>query len=410
MPGLYIHIPFCEKKCIYCDFYSIEKTSLMDEFLNAVCKEMDMVAGITKPACTFSSVFLGGGTPSLMTPAQLESLFAVLHRNYSIAADAEITMECNPGTIDSEKLCGYKSLGVNRLSFGVQSFHADELAFLGRIHNAEQAREGVALAKTAGFENINVDLMFALPMHTRERWEFTLQQACSLDVQHISAYSLIYEEGTPLYTQLQHKEVTPIDEELDAELSLFTSEFLCAHGYEQYEVSNFARPRSVRRNVNNVLAIAGNRSNENSINDAIYTCRHNMNYWQCGEYLSFGPSAHSYWKSERRWNISNLASYMNAVRDNTLPVGNQEKITQEQAMVEYISLGLRSNGISLRRFQELFSFDFFSRYAREISSFTDSGLLTPNGGDRIRCTPKGYLWCDTLTLAFLRDITIMHGN
>ena len=390
MPGLYLHIPFCEKKCVYCDFYSIEKPGFMNEFLEAMEKEIHMVAASAGAGQTFSTVFLGGGTPSLLTPAQLDTIFKTLHKHFSIESGAEITMECNPGTVTKEKLLGYKSLGVNRLSFGVQSFWADELAFLGRIHNADEARQGVRLAQEAGFDNINIDLMFALPMHTRERWEHTLREAVALGTQHISAYSLIYEEGTPLYADLHRGAVTPLAEEIDADMFLFTSEFLRAHGFAQYEVSNFAKPKT---QISASLA-------EIDEND-LYISQHNMNYWRCGEYLSFGPSAHSYWNGERRWNYSNLGTYLEAIRNGALPVANSERITKEQAFTEYVSLGLRSDGIGLRRFYELFGYDFLSRYAQAIQSYERDGLLTVGGG-RIRCTAKGYLWCDTLTIDILR--------
>lgn len=389
MPGLYLHIPFCEKKCVYCDFYSIEKTGFMDDFLGALLSEITLLAESTQPKESFSTVFLGGGTPSLLTPAQLESIFARLHKHYNIEADAEITMECNPGTVDMNKLNGYRSLGVNRLSFGVQSFWEDELAFLGRIHNADQARRSVRLAQEAGFDNISLDLMFALPMHTPERWEHTLKEAAALDTQHISAYSLIYEEGTPLYTQLQNGNVTPLAEEPDAEMFLFTSEFLRSRGFLQYEVSNFAKPKEPQKDA------------EISEND-LYISRHNLNYWRCGEYLSFGPSAHSYWNGERRWNYSNLTTYLDEIREGHLPVANRERITKEQALTEYISLGLRSDGIRLRRFEDLFKFDFLSRNSSAISGYVRDGLLTVTD-EYVRCTPKGYLWCDSLTLEFLRN-------
>jgi oxygen-independent coproporphyrinogen-3 oxidase len=390
MPGIYIHIPFCEKKCVYCDFYSIEKTSHIDDFLDMLCEEIRMTAVTIVPTENFSTLFLGGGTPSLLTPAQVERIFNVLHRHFSFTPDAEITMECNPGTVDEGKLHGYKSLGVNRLSFGVQSFHADELAFLGRIHNAEQARQCVSKAQTAGFDNINIDLMFALPMHTRERWEYTLREAIALQTQHISAYSLIYEEGTPLFSQLIHKQVHPLDEEIDAELSLFTSDFLSAYGFVQYEVSNYAKP-------------IGNASNQTcTLAQDLYVSKHNLNYWRRGEYVSFGPSAHSYWNGERRWNYSNLSAYIEALRDGRFPTAGSEHITQEQALTEYISLGLRSDGIRLLRFRELFNFDFVSRFLPSIESYVNEGLLRVTD-DRVYCTTKGYLWCDAMTLEFMRD-------
>jgi len=390
MPGIYIHVPFCEKKCGYCDFYSIEKTSHVDAFLDALCEEIRLTAETISPIENFSTLFLGGGTPSLLTPAQVERIFTVLYRHFSFTTDAEITMECNPGTVDEEKLRGYKSLGVNRLSFGVQSFHADELAFLGRIHNADQARQSVSKAQTAGFDNINIDLMFALPMHTRERWEYTLREALALQTQHISAYSLIYEEGTPLFSQLIHKQVHPLEEEIDAELSLFTSDFLSAYGFVQYEVSNYAKP-------------IGNTSNQTStLANDLYVSKHNLNYWRRGEYVSFGPSAHSYWNGERRWNYSNLSTYIESVQKGQFPTAGREQITAEQALTEYISLGLRSEGISRLQFRELFNFDFVLRFQSALKSYVNEGLLSISN-DRVYCTAKGYLWCDEMTLEFLRD-------
>ena len=272
MPGVYIHVPFCERKCVYCDFYSIEDHSSFDAFVDAVVAEIGSFAEEAR-GTRFGTIFFGGGTPSLLAPNQLAKILDELRKGYSIENDAEVTLEANPGTISAESLSAYRSLGINRLSIGVQSFHNDELKFLGRIHNADEARRSVSDARRAGFSNISIDLILALPGQTIDKLEISLAEAVALDPKHISAYTLIVEKGTPLYRLVQSRQVAPLPSEAEAELYAFSMDYLIDRGFEHYEVSNYARP--------------GFRS------------RHNSGYWDHSPYLGFGPSAHSFWKGKR---------------------------------------------------------------------------------------------------------------
>ena len=218
MSSLYLHIPYCEKKCIYCDFYSIENMGSMELFLGALEREIGIYAKRYAPLSTFETIFFGGGTPSLLPPSTLENILNTLRSKFRITDDAEITVETNPGTVTLEKLRAYRAMGVNRLSIGIQSFHPDELQFLSRIHSADEAVACVENAHRAGFDNIGVDLIFSLPNQTPERWKENLRRAISLGPKHISAYSLIVEEHTPLFTMVQNKMVSPLPEDVDADM------------------------------------------------------------------------------------------------------------------------------------------------------------------------------------------------
>ncbi len=239
----YLHIPFCERKCIYCDFYSIENLSLRSEFVDLLIREIDLKLSANPQLSgrEFQTIFFGGGTPSLLEPAELERIICKLQEHFSISSDCEFTLECNPGTVTIEKLRGYKSLGVNRLSFGVQSFDAEELKFLGRIHDANQAREAVSLARKAGFDNVSIDLIFALPGQNESTLQNSLKEAIALETDHISAYNLIVEHGTPLYRLVKLGKVIELDADRSASLFSIVQDTLSDAGFEQYEISNYAK-------------------------------------------------------------------------------------------------------------------------------------------------------------------------
>ncbi len=368
MASLYLHIPFCEKKCVYCDFYSIENIAPMEDFLAALRREIDLYAEYGTRE-TFETIFLGGGTPSLLSPPQLESILNHLYRTFTIQHDAEVTVETNPGTVTEEKLKAYRALGVNRLSIGIQSFHEDELKFLTRIHDASQAIRCVEFASRAGFDNISFDLIYALPGQTLARWEATLRTAIALQPQHISAYGLMVEDGTPLARMVQARLVSPKPADEEAEFYELTMAFLEGNGFEHYEVSNYATP--------------GFRS------------RHNYNYWRHANYLGFGPSAHSFWKAENRtarrwWNIPNIAQYCASLRSGKLPILQQENLSATQLLEEEIFLGLRSDGVRLQSLQQHPQAPgfFIESLIEHGAAMTDNGLL--------RLTRKGYLLCDEI--------------
>jgi oxygen-independent coproporphyrinogen-3 oxidase len=347
----------------------------MEDFLNALHREIELHRSVGD-GVTFETIFFGGGTPSLLSPVQLGSILGKLRDVYDIAEDAEITLETNPGTVTREKLQGFKSLGVNRLSIGIQSFHEDELKFLSRIHDARQAIQCVEFAREAGFENLSVDLIFSIPGQTLSLWESNLEQALSLAPQHISAYSLIVEEHTPLARLVASKQVSPNPVEEEAEMYEFTMEFLGSRGFDHYEVSNYARP--------------GFRS------------RHNYNYWTHENYLGFGPSAHSFWKRKeagfgrRWWNISNLSHYCGRLLDNQLPLISQEFVKTRELMNERVFLGLRSDGLDLTRFEREFGVMLFDTHGPTIKQLISEEYAAIDD-QRLRLTPKGFLLCDEIS-------------
>lgn len=363
--GVYLHIPFCEKKCFYCDFYSLENHSQRDDFIRAITREIE-IFGEYSPGLKADTIFFGGGTPSLLTPSELNIILRALHKTFSISGDAEFTMECNPGAIDTAYLSEYRSLGVNRLSFGVQSFFDDELRFLSRIHTSREAVEAVSRAREAGFDNVNIDLIYALPGQSSQRLLTNLQQAVSLGTQHISAYSLIVEPGTPLYSAVARGEIVPSDDSIQAGMYETVIEFMEAHGYLHYEISNYARPGS--------------------------ECRHNLKYWNAEEYASFGPSAHSYLDGERWWNVSSLSNYIAELNEGRLPVSAKEKLTARQLLDEFVLLHLRQGFVNTSDLSHRFSVSIDPEF---VSDMVKAGYCQVFG-DMLKLTRKGFTVCDEI--------------
>lgn len=368
--GIYLHIPFCEKKCFYCDFYSLENHSQRDEFLRSITREIELF-GESRPGLKADTIFFGGGTPSLLTPTELQSILDALHKTFDISDAAEFTMECNPGAVDTAYLSEYRSLGVNRLSFGAQSFFDDELRFLSRIHSAREAVEAVSRARTAGFDNINIDLIYALPGQRPERLLANLRQAVSLGTEHISAYSLIVEPGTPLYSAVAGGEVVPSDDSTQASMYEMVMEFMEEHGYSHYEISNYAKPGS--------------------------ECRHNLKYWNSEEYVSFGPSAHSYLDGERWWNVSSLASYIAGLNEDILPVSAREKLTPQQLLDEFVLLHLRQGFVNTSDLLHNFSVSLEPEF---VSAMEKAGYCEVSG-DMLKLTRKGFTVSDEIARTLL---------
>lgn len=382
MSALYLHIPFCERKCSYCDFYSIESVGLITAFVPRLISEIQLrnssdLGSAYLNNSRISSVFFGGGTPSLLTPQQLEHILAALQLHYSFAADCEFTMECNPGTVTLQKLRDYRSLGVNRLSFGVQSFVPAELAFLQRIHSPEQSAEAIQLARSAGFTNVNMDLMFALPPQTLKSMLFSAKCMTELQPNHISAYSLVYEHGTPLYAQLKKGLIKTHSEEQDAEMYAAMIEHLGAHGYEQYEVSNFAKYG--------------------------YQCKHNLAYWHHDNYASFGPSAHGYINGFRYWNKKSLTAWSADIDAQVLPHANTEQLSQQQLLEEFVFLSLRADGIPLNTLLDKYSLDLVQVLQPQLTHWQHAGFFH-DLPTHLRLTSEGYRVCDELTLKILEAI------
>ena len=317
MKGVYIHIPFCKSRCAYCDFFSTTQLERREEYVQALLREIAARVPDNEPIDT---IYFGGGTPSILETEQIERLLNALLKK-STTPPKEITLEANPGDLNLEKLTALKRLGINRLSIGIQSFNDAELRLIGRRHNAAQAIQAVNDAQTAGFDNISIDLIYALPEQTMESWRETIHTAIQLGVQHISCYCLSYEDGTPLTRLLDDGKISRTDEDTENKLYDELCETLTANSFIHYEVSNFALP---------------NRQS-----------KHNSSYWNNTPYIGLGAGAHSYDGQTRRWNIADLAAYVRRMLSDS-KYWDEESLTEEQKAIEHIMLGLRtSEGITL---------------------------------------------------------------
>ena len=367
MKGLYIHIPFCLKKCKYCDFTSfVGMEAFFESYVQELTKEMRQYKGDK-----IDSIFIGGGTPSILNAGQLKIITDYIYNNFDVAADAEFTLESNPGTLTDEKLRMFREAGINRLSIGVQSFNDLELIKIGRIHTAKEAAEAILAARKNGFSNINIDLMFSLPGQTRESLIKTLETALSLNPEHISCYSLILEEDTPLYDEVKKGVLYLPEEEEDRELYTLACEILSNHGYQQYEISNFSKKG--------------------------YECRHNLKYWDCEEYIGVGIAAHSYYKEERYFNTDSFEKYMKGEYTEE----KTGKLSEEDKIKEFIIMGLRkTEGISREEFFKRFKKDFSKLYETEINKFKKLKLLEEKDGF-IRLTFEGINLSNSVLCEFV---------
>lgn len=357
--ALYIHFPFCVKKCAYCDFASSAGSEISpEEYVAGVIREMELRADLPDTPVTTETLYLGGGTPSLLPPELVAWLVTTARVRYALAPDAEVTLEANPGTITPKTLAGYRKAGVNRLSLGVQSLDDRMLALLGRVHTAAEARDAVVAARAAGFDNIGLDLMHSLPGQTTRDWAETLAQAVELRPEHISAYGLTVEEGTPLYRLQEEGRLLLPDDGEGAFLYRMTANILDAAGYEQYEISNFA--------------LHDRRS------------RHNQVYWRREPYLGFGAAAHSFLSNPtfgRRWrNPHDPEEYLRVLGSGRLPEEDVVALTRREAMAETFFLGLRTtDGVDTERFRETFGEPVEQPYGPEILYLLGAGLLERHG-------------------------------
>lgn len=370
--GLYIHIPFCVRKCRYCDFYSVTDTSLATAFVLALLREMtECQAG----DLVFDTLYMGGGTPSVLPPAHIQTIVDTARNTFQFRADAEITLELNPGTITRTHLDTYIAAGINRLNVGIQSFQPDALSFLGRCHTVQDARQALSWAQSAGFENIGLDLIYGIPDQTRDTWRLDLQTALSFKPAHLSCYMLTYESGTPLYRHWKNGHIQPLPDTQAAELFQVTTNTLTDAGYQHYEISNFARSRAQRS-------------------------RHNQKYWYHVPYLGFGPAAHSFTAPVRRWNTRHVTDYMDRIQAGHSPEDDRETLTREQLMIEAVYLGLRtSDGIGIEDFDEQFGIRFTDHFDQLISELAAEKLLTTQE-NRCALTPTGMLHADGIAGRF----------
>lgn len=376
MSGVYIHIPFCVKKCEYCDFYSVTDISDQDRFTSALLTEIT-VRTPSEPQ-QIDTLYFGGGTPSILTEKNLNRILDRLHRRFKIHENAEITLEVNPGTVSPEKLKAFHSAGINRLNIGVQSFNDRFLQFLGRVHNGNEARSAIETAEKSGFDNIGIDLIYGVPDQTEELWHSELETATRFNLSHLSCYALTLEPGTPLHQRVEQGKTSAPDEVLTARLFENTIRFLEPRGFIHYEISNYARGTEAKS-------------------------RHNLKYWNGASYIGFGPSAHSYnaRSKNRSWNTSDLPRYMQEIENRQLPIEETETLTKEQQMIETLFLGLRKrDGIDIPLFNRKYRVNFTVLFGPVLRELERSGHLLLSES-HCRLSEKGILFADNIAGRFI---------
>ncbi len=366
---LYIHIPFCVKKCIYCDFFSLPYDEpAVRTYVDALCKELNLKK---HPDAALKTIYIGGGTPTLLPAECFRQLLKCLRSNYHFSSEIEITVEANPGTVDKAKIDTLLSLGVNRLSFGVQSFNDSELMTLGRIHSSDEALRSIESIKKAGLKNFSIDLMYGIPGQSMESWRESLTKAIELSPSHISAYELTPEENTPLYPLIQSRKITMPNEELILEMYNYAIDYFAGSGYTHYEISNFAKPG--------------------------LQCVHNLNYWDRGEYIGAGAGAHSFISGIRSMNTKDINEYAATLNSGRIPEIQSMKLTPEDEIKEFIFLGLRKiGGISLNKMPHTTeSVTDKERLLKVCKDLLDEGYLELSG-DFLRLTRKGIVISNTI--------------
>jgi oxygen-independent coproporphyrinogen-3 oxidase len=375
--GLYIHIPFCVRKCPYCDFYSVTDLALKPRFLKALIAEMGRVS---HGGLCFDTLYIGGGTPSVYESDEIDYIITNAFQSFKILADSEITIEVNPGTVTPEQLTGFRKSGINRLNIGVQSFQQKNLDFLGRIHSSDAARQTLYFARQAGFDKIGIDFIYGMPGQSKQDWLLDLQQAVDYQPAHLSCYMLTYENKTPMNRDLKHGRFQPLSEDRVRVLFETTIEFLEDNGYLQYEISNFAMTEGDREaNVS----------------------KHNLKYWTRVPYMGLGPSAHSYIESQRHWNIANLDQYIKEIESGGLPVAGRELLTIEQQKIEAIYLGLRmTRGIDLAFFKKKFGIDFRETF-KEVTIALEKDNYLQVTKSHCTLTRQGRAFIDSITSMFI---------
>jgi len=369
---LYIHIPFCVRKCLYCDFFSVPyDESLAKAYIDALCKELTLKKDYAK---SLKSIYIGGGTPSLLPDECFIQLFRCFRDNFHLSSSPEITVEANPGTVNESTITTLLSLSVNRLSIGIQSFHNDELRTLGRIHTSDNALQTVELIRRAGMSNFSIDLIYGIPGQTMDSWHQSISETIRLSPAHISTYELTPEEKTPLYELIESHRIKMPDEELILEMYNHVIDYLTFCGYEHYEVSNFALPG--------------------------FRCIHNLNYWERGEYIGVGAGAHSFVKGVRSNNIKDVNNYIDDLNKGIIPEIESTKLTPLDTVKEFIFLGSRkAEGISILKLKEL-----GLNVLETCSELVDDGYLEIENGN-LRLTKKGLVISNTVIVKLFERLS-----
>lgn len=368
MSGIYIHIPFCKQACNYCDFHFSTSLNNKDAFLNALKKEIEMQKGYLN-GNKISTIYFGGGTPSLLSEKELMDLFEILDRNFVIAPDAEITLEANPDDLSKEKIKQLKATPINRLSIGIQSFYDEDLKLMNRAHNSKEAESAVKTSQDSGFGNITIDLIYGIPTLTHANWKSNLASAFNMDVKHISAYCLTVEPKTVLAHQVKTGKIKNVDEQQSAEQFEIMQEAMQKNSFIQYEISNFCKEG--------------------------YYSKHNSNYWLKETYLGLGPSAHSYNGNSRQWNISNNPLYIQAIEKGVLNF-EKEELTLHQRYNEYILTSLRTMwGADLNYIETAFGRDYVTHGLKEVEKYLETGKVL-HQENKLILSDNGKLFADKI--------------
>ncbi len=366
MAGIYLHIPFCKQKCHYCNFFSLASIKRKDEFVAILLKEIDLQKEYLQGE-TVSTIYFGGGTPSLLSVETLQVLLEKLQHTFTISPDAEITLEANPDDLDPLYLASLKQTAINRLSIGIQSFHDADLEYLNRVHTADRAQQVIEQAQAAGFDKLTIDLIYGIPTLSKSGWIDNINAFLQMGISHLSAYALTVEPKTALHTRIQKGLMSAVDEMQAAEHFEILMDLMGAHGFVHYEISNFARP--------------GHYSQHNSL------------YWLGGHYLGLGPSAHSYNGLSRQWNVSNLGQYLQLDTVSKLEPEN-EVLTKEQRFNEYVMTSLRTVwGCDLEHISNIFGTQWAEELAQKGKKFIERGHMFSKDG-RFFLTTKGKLFAD----------------
>jgi oxygen-independent coproporphyrinogen III oxidase len=365
MAGVYIHIPFCKKACNYCNFHFSTSMGLQKDFIDALLKEIDLRQNYLSE--TVSTIYFGGGTPSLLAAEDINKIVKKLGSTFSIDENAEVTLEANPDDITATKLEEWKAIGINRLSIGIQSFFEEDLKWMNRAHNANQAVECIHLAQQAGFHNLTIDLIYGTPTLTDEHWNYNVQKAIELNISHLSCYALTVEPKTALEKMIEQKKIENVDTEKQATHFEMLMQWMQQAGYEHYEISNFAKPG--------------------------FKSKHNSSYWQAQPYVGLGPSAHSFNGSSRQWNVANNALYIQNLNKGLVPF-EIEVLTTQQQLNEYIMTSLRTmEGLSLKKVLDEFGHVTTQRLLQAAQPYIKNNLLK-HYNNYLQTTTQGKLLAD----------------
>lgn len=397
--SVYLHIPFCIHRCAYCDFNTYAgQEDLIPAYVDALCREIHWVGASAPQSLIVHTIYFGGGTPSLLSPRQFDVILGALNRSFQVSSDAEITVEANPGTVSADGLQDMRRLGINRLSLGVQSANGEELRTLERQHTYLDVLEAVSSARRAGFDNVSLDLIYGLPEQTLETWQLTVERVLQLEPDHLSAYALTLEHGTPFGRWTSRGLMPSPNVDLAADMYEWLSERLSGAGYSQYEISNWGRDGSA--------------------------CRHNLQYWRALPYLGLGAGAHGYAGGYRYSNVLRIRSYVDRMQNSlAIPAAhdfpaspaavNQHRQSVDDDASEFMIMGLRltDEGISTSEFKARFGVDLTDRYRKELADLLDLGLLEhvpsepaavpARGGGRVRLSPRGRLLGNQVFVRFV---------